>query len=450
MRPELAQLFESTRVPRYTSYPTAPCFTADVGAEDYADWLSSIDEGQSLSLYLHVPYCRQLCWYCGCSTQITSNSDRLAAYVDLLERELDMVTDRMPRGLRLSHLHWGGGTPSIIGGTSMARVMSRIGELFEILPDAERAIELDPRTIEPGFVPTLARAGINRASIGVQTFDPDVQQAINRIQDFACVKAAVDELRAEGIQNISMDLLYGLPHQSVGNLLDSVDDVLRLEPERIALFGYAHLPVRIKHQRMIDNASLPGASARVEQFEAVQQRLIEAGYVAIGLDHFAKPEDEMAIALRNGRLHRNFQGYTTDTAELLIGIGASAIGSLARGYVQNHPRLDAYRHAVLEGRLPVARGLALNDQMRADRAIIEAIMCFGDVDIADMAKRFRLPAAECAPIPHRMTELLELGIAKRHGTRVEVEKDCRPLLRMVAAAFDRYLDDVGTRHSAAL
>ena len=450
MRPEFAQLFESTRVPRYTSYPTAPNFTAEVGAQDYADWLSSIEEGACLSLYLHVPYCRQLCWYCGCSTQITSNSDRLAAYVELLESELDMVANRLRRGLRLSHLHWGGGTPSVIGGENLARIMTRIGHFFDIPADAERAIELDPRNIEPGLFSTLARAGINRASIGVQTFDPEVQRAINRVQDFDCVQAVVEGLRTEGIHEISMDLLYGLPRQSVENLLQSVADVLRLEPDRIALFGYAHLPSRIKHQKMIDGASLPDTSERVEQYEAVRRRLVEAGYVAIGLDHFARPDDEMAIASSSGRLHRNFQGYTTDTADMLIGIGASAIGSLAQGYVQNHVRLDEYRRAVLDGRLPVARGLELDDQMRADRAIIEAIMCFGEVDIADTAKRFRLPAASCEPVPGRMKDLLDLGIAKRNGDRFAVEEDCRPLLRMVAAAFDRCLDDTGTRHAAAL
>ena len=251
MKPELARLFESSRVPRYTSYPTAPHFSAEVDAGTYETWLRSLEPGTDISLYLHVPYCRKLCWYCGCSTQITGNKGRLDAYADLLERELDLLAARLPRPLALSHLHWGGGTPSIIGAARIEPIMARIADIFAMDGEAERAIELDPRMVEPGLIEALARSGINRASLGVQTFDPTVQEAINRVQDLQCVRSVVDRLRARGIERISMDLLYGLPHQTVANLVATVDDVLRLRPDRIALFGLC--PSAGAHQASADD-----------------------------------------------------------------------------------------------------------------------------------------------------------------------------------------------------
>ena len=450
MREEWVRLFEGARVPRYTSYPTAPHFSAKIGADDYREWLGGLTGGERVSLYLHVPFCHQLCWYCGCNTTVTRNPGRIDRYASYLMRELDLVAAALPVRPVLSHLHWGGGTPTTLGNRQLTDLMKLVQEVFAFEADAEIAIEIDPRTFVGRDIGALAGAGFNRVSIGVQTFDPQVQEAINRVQDFACVERAVAGLRGAGIDNISMDLLYGLPHQSVDNLRATVADVLELRPARISLFGYAHLPTRILHQRMIDTNALAGPAERVAQFEAVHDALVDAGYVAIGLDHFALPDDAMAVAWRTGTLRRNFQGYTTDLADALIGIGASSIGSLPRGYVQNHVRTDHWRAAIDDGRLPVARGIALDPQMRLDRAIIEAIMCGGRVDLDRLSKDFGMPVQAAEPRPGAMKRLFELGIARREGASIEVNEECRPLLRVVAAAFDRFLDPDEARHAAAL
>ena len=450
MREEWVRLFEGARVPRYTSYPTAPHFSAKIGADDYREWLGGLTGGERVSLYLHVPFCHQLCWYCGCNTTVTRNPGRIDRYAGYLMRELDLVAAALPVRPVLSHLHWGGGTPTTLGNRQLTDLMKRVQEVFTFEADAEIAIEIDPRTFDGRDIGALAGAGFNRVSIGVQTFDPQVQEAINRVQDFACVERAVAGLRGAGIDNISMDLLYGLPHQSVDNLRTTVADVLELRPARISLFGYAHLPARILHQRMIDTNALAGPAERVAQFEAVHDALVDAGYIAIGLDHFALPGDAMAVAWRTGTLRRNFQGYTTDLADALIGIGASSIGSLPRGYVQNHVRTDHWRAAIDDGRLPVARGIALDPQMRLDRAIIEAIMCGGRVDLDRLSKDFGMPVQAAEPRPGAMKRLFELGIARREGASIEVNEECRPLLRVVAAAFDRFLDPDEARHAAAL
>ena len=450
MREELVRLFENARVPRYTSYPTAPHFSGDVGAEDYGQWLEELDARHRVSLYFHVPFCHQLCWYCGCNTTVTHNRERIIDYTDRMARELDLLEARLHSRLKLTHLHWGGGTPTTAGAEGILSLMTRAREIFDFDNDAEIAIEIDPRSFSADDIGMLAQSGFNRVSIGVQTFDSTVQQAINRMQDFACVKTAVDGLRSAGIGRISMDLLYGLPHQTVDTLERTVSRVLEFRPDRIALFGYAHLPARIRHQRMIDESALADPTGRAAQYEAVGDMLSRAGYVAIGLDHFALPGDSMAIAARNGTLHRNFQGYTTDAADALIGVGASSIGSLPQGYVQNHVRTDDYRQSIEAGRLPVARGLRLDAQMRLDRAIIERIMCDGAVDLRQLAEGSGLPDHAAEPNAAVMGRLHELGIVRREGTRLEVTRECRPLLRLVAASFDRFLDPSGDRHAAAI
>ena len=450
MRREIAGKLESSRVPRYTSYPTAPSFDGRVTAGTYASWLGAIAAGEAVSLYLHVPFCHQLCWYCGCNTTITHDQTRVDAYMHALHRELALVAEHLPAGLRLGHLHWGGGTPSIVGSAGFGEAMQAVARHFEPVAGAERAIELDPRHLDAPTMDALAAHGIDRASLGVQTFDPGVQRAINRVQSEACTARAVEGLRDRGVRGISFDLLYGLPHQTPSISRTTALAVADMAPDRGSVFGYAHLPGRMRHQRMIDDAALADAEGRWAQFEAIEEVLLAAGYVQIGLDHFARPDDSMARAVRTGTLRRNFQGYTTDTSAVLLGLGSSAIGGLPQGHVQNHTRLPEWRRAIDAGRLPTARGYALSPQERIDRDTIETIMCRGNVDLAAIADRHAVPLARCEPVAERFAALETMGAVTRRGTRIEVAPSCRPLWRMVASAFDRHLDPATTRHAPAV
>ncbi len=450
MRAEHIRLFEGERVPRYTSYPTAPHFSPAIGSGDYAAWLAALPATARLSLYLHIPYCRQLCWYCGCHTYITRRAERITAYLELLEREIDLIADLLPATMPVVHLHFGGGTPSIVGAAGMRRILDHLRRRFTFLPGAEAAIELDPRMVDRELVSALAEGGINRVSLGVQTTDPKVQAAVNRIQPITRVAAVFDMLRAAGIGHISVDLLYGLPHQSVATVRRTAAEVLALAPDRAAVFGYAHLPRLKRHQTLIPDRALPDAAARAAQFEAIAESFERAGYVAIGLDHFARPEDSMARALADRSLRRNFQGYTTDPADALIGFGCSAIGELPGGYVQNAADLRHWRREVRAGRPPIVRGLGLTPIDRAIRAVIERIMCFGEVDLDRLAREHGLPRATIEPDAERMRQLLELGIASAEGGRISVPAENRPLLRLVAAAFDRYLEPGTQRHAVAI
>ncbi len=445
---ELGRLFEAERVPRYTSYPTAPHFNRDIGSSEAADWLATIPSGRPASLYLHVPFCRQLCWYCGCSTHITRHAGRINAYAQTLGKELDLVAGHLGRHVPLAHLHWGGGTPSSLGAADLSALMRRIEERFGFTADAERAIELDPRFVSAELAECLAAIGINRASFGIQSFDPAVQRAINRFQSVDTTRLALERLRSAGIHAVSFDILYGLPLQDVASVLETVDSVAQLAPGRVAVFGYAHLPALKKHQSMIPDALLPDAVQRLAQFAAITERLEARGYVPIGLDHFARPDDPMALALAAGRLERNFQGYTTDTATTLIGVGASAIGSFAQGYLQNHVDLKAWRAAIAEGLLPTGRGFRLGADDRHRRAIINRLMCEGRADLGAIAASFSEDIVQ--PDPERFARLAELGIVRREIDRIEVPAHYRPLLRLVAACFDRYLAPRQARHSLAV
>lgn len=450
MRPELIKWFENGRVPRYTSYPTAPHFNGSVTAEVQADWLHAVPADAPVSLYLHVPFCRVLCWYCGCHTRLTRDQVRIDAYGRLLLAELGLVAEMLPARLPLTHLHWGGGTPTTLGPDGFAAIMRAVRERFAVRAEAELAVELDPRTVTDAMLDALAACGINRASIGVQSFDPLVQQAINRVQSVEVTAHAMDGLRRRGIDAVNVDLIYGLPRQTVANSVETVRQVLRLRPDRVAVFGYAHVPGFKKHQRMIDATALPDAAQRVAQYEAMAELLTAHGYAAIGLDHFALPHDPLARAAAAGSLRRNFQGYTTDPAETLIGLGTSAISSFRQGYVQNHTELRQYQAAVRTGRLPTLRGLTLSGEDVRQGRIIEELMCRGQVDLAALAREHHSPLSACEPDPERFALIERLGIARRRGTLVQVAEDCRPLLRIVAAAFDRYIDAGAERHAAAV
>ena len=449
MNPDTFARYAGSNVPRYTSYPTASVFSPAVGESDYRAWLGALAPATETSLYVHVPFCRSMCLYCGCHTTVTGRDEPVARYLAAVEMELGLVADATPDSLPVVHLHFGGGTPTLMLPVQVLRLVGLLRDWFAFTPDAEVAIEIDPRTLTPEMATTLGAAGFNRASVGVQCFDPAVQRAINRIQTFEQTAAAVAALRKADLDRISFDLIYGLPRQSVGSCLETIDKALMLEPDRFAVFGYAHVPNFKPHQRRIEADSLPGASARLEQSRLIGEALAGAGYVPIGLDHYARPDDPLAIAWRKGTLRRNFQGYTTDTADALIGLGASSIGRLPGGYVQNAVLIADYQKRVAAGRLPTVRGYALSGEDRLRGAIIERLMCDRRVDLHAVCAEFG-SAPEQVIDPVRLDGLVRDGLIERRGLVVEVKEEAFALLRSVAAAFDAHLADTSGRHAQAV
>lgn len=436
-------------VPRYTSYPTAPHFSAVVGAPEATAWLSALDCDASVSLYIHVPYCRDICAYCGCHTKATRKAKPLDDYSDTLLAEIDLLAGKTA-ARRVTHLHWGGGTPSLLGCERITRLVERLRARFDLSGLIEHAIELDPRTVDRPLVDALAAAGVNRASLGVQDLNLHVQKAIGRVQPLAVVAACVAMLREAGIAAVNLDLMYGLPGQTLEDVRTTAAQAAALAPSRLAIFGYAHVPWFKTHQRLIDAASLPGAAERLAQAEASAAVLVDHGYVAVGLDHFARPDDPLALALAEGSLGRNFQGYTTDVADALLGLGVSSIGRLPQGFVQNASDTGAWRRAIEAGTLPVVRGVAFtaDDRLRAD--VIERLMCDFAVDFGTMALA---QAGRSDALDDAFASLAGLqgdGMVVLSGRHVAMTEAGRPFVRLAAAAFDAYLDTGGARHSVAV
>ncbi|WP_237216543.1 oxygen-independent coproporphyrinogen III oxidase [Falsiroseomonas oryziterrae] len=437
------EAYARQNLPRYTSYPTAPHFGA-LEEATYRAWLGTIAPGDTLSLYLHVPFCKELCWYCGCHTAITRNQARLSRYADALVREIDLLSDALPAWFPVESLHLGGGTPSAIGAEGLRRVMAALRAGFAFREDAELSVELDPRTLDDDVVALLGEAGFNRASLGVQDLDPEVQKLCGRIQPPEMVESAVRRLRGAGIEAINFDLMYGLPGQDCAHVEASARFAAALGASRVAVFGYAHVPWMKPAQQAIREDLLPDTFARMDQADAAERALLAGGYVAVGLDHFARPEDPMAVAARSGALRRNFQGYTTDRAPVLLGLGASAIGALPQGYVQNIADERAWLAAVNEGKLPVARGLALTEDDRLRRGIIEAVMCDLKLDLGALPEAVRESAAP------RLAPLLKDGLAAIEDGTLRVTETGRRFVRHVAACFDARLGSAAARHSRAV
>lgn len=450
MRPDLAVCYGQERLPRYTSYPTAPHFSPAIGPATYAEWLRTIPTQVSASLYVHVPFCRAMCWYCGCHTAVALRDQPVAVYESALRCEIDQVVRQIGRRIRVEHVHFGGGTPTILAPESFADLIQLIRHRFFIPTSAEIAIEIDPRTLSSAMIEALALGGVNRASLGVQSFDEKVQRAINRMQSFEQTAAVARNLRLAGIAGINFDLIYGLPHQTVASCLDTVERCVELRPDRFSVFGYAHVPGFKKHQQKIKEEWLPDSLERHEQAEQIAEALRQAGYVQIGLDHFALPGDSMARALESGSLRRNFQGYTTDQSEVLLGFGASAIGRLPQGFVQNEVAIPAYMQSVSQGRLATARGYRLTDDDRLRAELIERIMCDFAVDLDTVCFRHGCSAEEILQSAPRLRDLVSDGIVELDGTSLSVPTDSRFLVRSVAAAFDAHLDQSQRLHSRAV
>ncbi|WP_207461543.1 oxygen-independent coproporphyrinogen III oxidase [Azospirillum sp. SYSU D00513] len=441
--------YADQRLPRYTSYPTAPHFTETVDAETYRRWLGAIPQGAPASLYLHVPFCRSMCWYCGCHTTITKTDDPILDYLGTLRAEIGAVADAVPHRLEVGHIHFGGGTPTILAPEDVEDLMRLLRERFSLRENAELAVEIDPRTLSRGMAAALGRAGITRASLGVQSFDSVVQRAINRIQSFEQTAAVTRGLRGAGIAGINFDLIYGLPHQTVQSCRDTVARCLELAPGRLAVFGYAHIPSFKPHQKKIEESALPGAEERLAQADAIAADLLAAGYRRIGLDHFAHPGDPMAAAAADGSLRRNFQGYTVDPCDLMLGFGASAIGRLPQGYVQNAVVLGGYAKRVAQDGLATIKGYALTEDDRLRAELIERLMCDFRVDLAEIAGRHGADArallaeADLGPLE-------EDGLLELHGMAIEIPETARRIVRAVAARFDAHLAASVRRYSPAV
>ncbi len=449
MSEAIIEKYGDARLPRYTSYPTAPNFTSDFNALAYPDWLSALPDNKATSLYLHIPFCRSMCWYCGCHTTITERDKPILDYLDVLRREVELLAAARKESFNIGEIHFGGGTPTIIRPEEFLALMQALRDHLGFASGARAAVEIDPRTLTADMAEALGTSGVTRASLGVQSFDPTVQEAINRIQSVETTMAAVQQLRRNGIDAINFDLIYGLPYQTVQSCVETVEAAIQLRPDRLAVFGYAHIPTFKKHQRLIDEATLPNARERSLQAEAIAETLVAAGYEQIGLDHFALPSDDLSVARREGRLHRNFQGYTTDGCEALIGLGASSIGRLPQGYVQNEVPPGLYASRVAAGELPVAKGYRLTAEDRLRAELIERIMCDFYVDIDAVAQAHGLDAGVLLDNNDRLQQLKSDGLIEWAGGQIRVSDHHRFIVRSVAAAFDAYLDKSGRTFSKA-
>ncbi len=442
--------YRDERLPRYTSYPTAPHFSGAIDARTYAGWLKELAAGTTASLYLHVPFCRSMCWYCGCHTTVALRNGPIVDYLAALRGEIALVAEQLSAPVDVRNVHFGGGTPTILEPQDFVALVALLRQHFALHRSAEIAVEIDPRRLESGMIAALAEAGVNRASLGVQSFDPAVQKAINRIQSVEQTAAVVTGLRGAGIAAVSFDLIYGLPRQTLQSCLDTVEQCLAMRPDRFSIFGYAHVPEFKKHQRRIVTAELPDGEARYEQAEAMAQRLVAAGYVRIGLDHFALPEDPMARALTHGGLHRNFQGYTTDRCEALIGFGASAIGRLPQGYIQNEVVIGRYAEQIADSALPTGRGYRLTAEDRLRAELIERVMCDLAVDVDAVCARHRADPQILENSLQRLSQLSQEGVVRLDGYRVSLPAEARLLVRKVASAFDAHLDQPPRQYSRAV
>lgn len=429
--------------PRYTSYPTADRFHGGFREKEYLEALHSRGADASnkpLSLYIHIPFCNTICYYCGCNKIITKDKGRADAYIEYLEKEMKLLAPHLGGRHQLAQLHFGGGTPTFLSDNQLERVFEMIRKYFQLIPDGEYSIEIDPRKVSRETVLKLGRLGFNRMSVGIQDFDPKVQAAVNRIQSYEETKEVIDAAREAGFKSVSVDLIYGLPYQTSESIKTTIDTVLSLDPDRLALYHYAHLPHVFKPQRRIDTAAVPGSEEKLDMLQYCVQTLTERGYVFIGMDHFAKPDDELSVALEKGLLQRNFQGYSTYADCDLVAIGVSSIGKIGNTYSQNERNIDAYYAAIDEGRLPVMRGYQLNQDDILRRNIIQDLMCrfaldyrvYEDISGTPFDRYFKDELAD-------LEKLADLGLVSLNKQGLTVTPKGRFLIRNIAMVFDYHL-----------
>lgn len=453
-RPADAKLFDPDLIrrydksgPRYTSYPTAVQFHDEFGEAQYrAAAQRSNAAGGPLSLYLHVPFCDTVCYYCACNKVVTKDRGRAQPYVDDVIRELALQAPLFDAGRPVDQLHWGGGTPTFLSEEQMRAIMQATGRHFELKTDdtGEYSIEIDPREADAHTIAVLRELGFNRISLGVQDFDPTVQKAVNRIQSLAETRAVVDAARAEAFHGVGLDLIYGLPFQSRDSFLRTLDTVIEMAPDRLSIFNYAHLPTRFKPQRRINTEDLPSAAEKLAILGGSIERLQEAGYVLIGMDHFARPDDPLAIAQRNGTLHRNFQGYSTHAECDMVAVGVSAISQVGDAFSQNTKDLEIYHEAVSAGRLPIERGYVLTSEDHIRRFVIVSLISHFQLDFAAVTQRFGIDVpSHFATALDQLQPMADDGLVRLSPDRIEVLPRGRLLIRNICMAFDEYLNPEG-------
>ncbi len=419
------------QLPRYTSYPTAPHFYP-LDSHIYCNNLKSLNKKQTLSLYIHIPFCQKLCWFCGCNTKIIHNYNPIKEYMHCLKHELQMFSSLMKNKMKISHIHFGGGSPTLLNTEDFSSLMKEIHNNFIIEKAAQIAIEIDPRTVNEAKIACYAKQGINRVSLGIQDFSLTVQRAINRIQPFNLVYQTTNLLRQYGIDEINFDLIYGLPQQNLSNIQETVELSLSLQPMRIALFGYAHVPWKKKNMNLIDEPILPSEEMRLNLYTKASQMILKDNYIKIGLDHFAKPNDPMSIAYKHKKLSRNFQGYSVEHADTLIGFGVSAISNLDTGYFQNSTTIEEYKKQIDNGVLPITKGYILSKQDKINRHIIEQLMCYFSYD----TNQLNLDEL----IINKLTELASDNLICFNQGIIEVNREIPQAIRIVCSLFDEYLD----------
>lgn len=440
-------LFDA-RVPRYTSYPTAPQFGGGVTTAEFVNWIEAVPAGSEISLYLHVPFCRRLCWFCACRTQGTVSDDPVRAYAKVLKAEIALLRAHLAPGVRLSRLHWGGGTPTMLAPELITDLAATIFDVVPMGPGAEFSVEIDPMEVDAPRLDALAAAGMNRASIGVQDFDPEIQATIGREQPYETTVAVAEMIRARGVASLNADILYGLPHQTNARIADSVQKLLALSPDRVALYGYAHVPWMSRRQQMIPSDAIPTPQERLGLFETARTLFVADGYDEIGIDHFARPSDGMAKAAKAGTLRRNFQGYTDDTSPVLIGLGASSISRFPQGYAQNASATAAHTKAIRAGQFSTHRGHVFSGEDKLRGRLIEALMCDFRINRAEILRDYDVSADRLQTLLSDAANAFP-GMVTLDDTGLSIPPEGRPLTRMVARMFDAY-DQSKAKHSAAV
>ena len=443
---KILQLVPDYSVPRYTSYPTAPNFNDKINNDNYESWLKKLDKNKKISLYIHIPFCSSLCYFCACNTSVVNKYKPIENYVNLLLREIEILGEKLESKFNVSHIHFGGGTPSILKGAELWLIMQSIKKRFNILKDCKIAMEIDPRFFKQNLTIILNDCGFDRISIGVQDFSRKVQTLINRGQSFEITEETINHLRENNISNINIDLIYGLPKQTVRTFTDTLEKISILRPERISAFGYAHVPWMKKHQRLIKAKPLDNEN-RLKFYSLASNYFLSNGYEPFGIDHFAVKSSSIIQNLKNRKLHRNFQGYTEDDAEVLIGIGASSISSLPNGYVQNITQITDYIRALKKNKLPISRGYELKTEDKIYSIVIKELMCYLNVDLKQVTKKFSKDINLFSPNIKKLKPFIDAGYVDFQNFVLSIKPEARPLVRIICSVFDQYFVPKTKRYS---